>query len=263
MQANSLRKYGHPPFSVLVVHGGPGAPGSIAPVARELADELGVLEPLMTTPSLEGQVEDLRTIIERDGDPPVAIVGASWGAMLGLIFAARYPELVRKLVMVGSGVYEARYAVEIDRTRLERLSDEERRHLATLETALDDADVADKDALVAQIGLIMNRADTYDPLSPEPEEMQVSYECFQRVWQEASDLRARGGFLELGRRIQCPVVAIHGDYDPHPAEGIREPLTPILRDFRFILLEHCGHEPWRERAARDPFFALLRAELRS
>jgi pimeloyl-ACP methyl ester carboxylesterase len=57
------------------------------------------------------------------------------------------------------------------------------------------------------------------------------------------------------------VVAIHGDYDPHPTEGVREPLSKVLKDFRFIMLEHCGHLPWIEREAREGFFELLRGEL--
>ena len=31
----------------------------------------------------------------------------------------------------------------------------------------------------------------------------------------------------MGRKIKCPVVAIHGDYDPHLAEGVREPLSRV------------------------------------
>ncbi len=65
----------------------------------------------------------------------------------------------------------------------------------------------------------------------------------------------------MGKRIECPVVAIHGDYDPHPPEGIQGPLSPILKDFRFILLKNCGHLPWIEREARDLFYKILREEL--
>src|SRR5712692_10060037 len=52
----NLRLYGQSPFTVAVLHGGPGAPGTMAPVARELATEWGVLEPLQTADSLDGQV---------------------------------------------------------------------------------------------------------------------------------------------------------------------------------------------------------------
>ena len=67
--------------------------------------------------------------------------------------------------------------------------------------------------------------------------------------------------MALCKRIQCPVVAIHGDHDPHPAEGVREPLHRVLKSFRFILLEDCGHKPWIEKRAKDKFFSILREVL--
>ena len=33
----NLRTYGEAPFNIAVIHGGPGAAGEMAPVARELA----------------------------------------------------------------------------------------------------------------------------------------------------------------------------------------------------------------------------------
>jgi hypothetical protein len=43
---------------------------------------------------------------------------------------------------------------------------------------------------------------------------------------------------------------------------VREPLAAVFKDFRFVLLKHCGHAPWIERRARDDFFRVLRNELR-
>jgi pimeloyl-ACP methyl ester carboxylesterase len=74
-------------------------------------------------------------------------------------------------------------------------------------------------------------------------------------------MRRSGELLALGKHIACPVVAIHGNFDPHPAAGVQEPLAQVLKDFRFILLNQCGHKPWRERQARDEFFAMLDREL--
>jgi len=45
-----------------IIHGGPGAPGSMATVARELASDWGILEPLQTVTSLEGQMQELREL---------------------------------------------------------------------------------------------------------------------------------------------------------------------------------------------------------
>lgn len=66
--------------------------------------------------------------------------------------------------------------------------------------------------------------------------------------------------LRLAKEVRCPVLAIHGDYDPHPAGAIKN-LSDVFRDFRFILLEECGHRPWLERHARDKFFEVLKAEV--
>jgi pimeloyl-ACP methyl ester carboxylesterase len=67
--------------------------------------------------------------------------------------------------------------------------------------------------------------------------------------------------LRLASEVQCPVVAIHGDHDPHPAAGVRDPLARVVPDLRFVLLERCGHTPWLERQARATFFEALEREL--
>jgi pimeloyl-ACP methyl ester carboxylesterase len=79
---------------------------------------------------------------------------------------------------------------------------------------------------------------------------------------DAVELRRSGELLKLGRQIQCPVVAIHGDYDPHPHEGIKKPLSTVLGNFRFILLKNCGHMPWIEKEAKGAFYEILKEELR-
>jgi len=71
------RTYGKAPFNIAVIHGGPGTGGEMAPVARELASGWGVLEPFQTAVSLEGQIEELRTILEKYGDLPVTLIGFS------------------------------------------------------------------------------------------------------------------------------------------------------------------------------------------
>lgn len=261
----NLRPYGVAPYTVAVLHGGPGAPGSVAAVARALSDEWGVLEPLQTRDSAEGQIEELRAVLEDAAQLPVALVGHSWGAMLGLLFTGRYPRMVRKLVLVGSGVFTEEAAQGIGPTREARMSEAQRAREAELVAALDDPAGADKDAIMAEMGALSEAIDSYDPLDGvehEDDALPVSYVVYTRVWSEAQALRARGGFLEAASHVTCPVVALHGDYDPHPVAGIRETLAPLLRDFRFILLERCGHTPWHERYARDVFYRMLREELR-
>jgi pimeloyl-ACP methyl ester carboxylesterase len=257
----NLRIYGKAPYRVAVIHGGPGAPGEMAPVAGELSALYGVLEPLQTKTTVDGQVEELAMVLKGHGDLPITLVGYSWGAMLSYIFTARYPAFVKKLILVSSGPFEASYASGIMETRLGRLSEEERASFDELSKAQDDPTNSDKNATFAQLGELIAKADAYESLPHENDAVECDVALFESVWQEAAELRRSGTLLELGRNIGCPVVAIHGDYDSHPADGISTPLARVVSDFRFILLERCGHHPWYERYAREPFYAILKREI--
>lgn len=255
------RRYGTAPFRLVVVHGGPGAPGGMAPVARELASRGGVLEPLQTADSVQGQVEELRSMLKNIADGPYQLIGASWGAWLSLILAAQYPALVSKLILVGAGPFEEWYATDIMALRMSRLSPDDRNRAETLIKHLERAHADSGDQALGELGTLLSRTDAYDPVPAEAEAVQCDAAIYHKVWTEANELRRSGALLELTSRITIPVVAIHGDYDPHPSAGVREPLGRTLQDFRFIELTECGHEPWRERRARGPFFAALVAEL--
>ena len=96
----NVRTYGKAPFTVAVIHGGPGAGGEMAPVARELAYDRGVLEPIQTATSLHGQVKELRRVLENHADIPAILIGFSWGAWLSFLVTSRYPALVKKLLLI-------------------------------------------------------------------------------------------------------------------------------------------------------------------
>jgi len=131
--------------------------------------------------------------------------------------------------------------------------------LSRLETADEEA----KKPLFAQFGQLFAAADAYEWIPHAPVDIDARPDIYARVWPEAAELRANGQLLNEGRKICCPVVAFHGDYDSHPADGVREPLKTVLNDFRLIVLPKCGHEPWFEKHARDTFFRLLTEEIAS
>jgi pimeloyl-ACP methyl ester carboxylesterase len=257
----NYRTYGKAPFGIAVLHGGPGAAGQMQPVALKIAHNWSVIEPLQTASSLAGQVEELRNVLEKKGDLPVILIGSSWGAMLGYIFSANYPEFVNKLILVGSAVYEEKYATGIEQTRLNRLNSKEQKEALTIINALRDPEIRDKDNLLARLGRLFYRADAYHPYKLGSEKLTIKYEINKNVWNDAVKLRSSGELLELGKKIKCPVIAIHGDYDPHPAEGVKEPLSRVVKNFQFILLPGCGHLPWIEKEVRDKFYQILNYHL--
>ncbi|MCF8061302.1 MAG: alpha/beta hydrolase [Deltaproteobacteria bacterium] len=255
------RMYGKPPCTAAVLHGGPGACGEVAPVARELGRRRGVLEPMQQAVSVEGEIRELEGLLEAHARPPVTLVGFSWGAWLAWLFAARFPSRVHKLILVAAGPFEDAYAAGISDVRFSRLRPEEQTEAGRLMDVMDHPGAGEADAAFARLGKLLERADAFDPVPGAAEPIRPRLELFQRVWPEAAEMRKSGALLELGAQIACPVVAIHGDHDPHPAEGVRKPLSLVLDDFQFILLERCGHRPWIERHARDAFFRALESSV--
>ncbi len=255
------RKYGTSPYNVAVIHGGPGAPGTVAELARGLSDKNGVLEPLQTSMSIDGQVSELRKILKKQGKLPVSLVGHSWGAWLSFILAARYPSYVKKLILVASGPFEERYASAIMKTRLDRMSESEIGEYLRLSSSMSDPSVANKNHVFAKFGKLISAADSFDLVPYEGVYAGFRHDVNKSIWNEASYLRKSGKLLSMGEDIRCPVVAIHGNHDPHPFEGVKEPLSKVVRDFRFILLENCGHYPWQEKHAAEEFYLVLEKEL--
>ena len=124
--------YGRKPYKIALVHGGPGAAGSLHCVAQILAETFGVIEPYQSAHSVSGQIEELHTQLCGAQAGDIVLLGHSWGAWLVLLYTARYPELVRKVVLVGAGPLEVHYVPEIMQRRLRRLDHSEKEHFARL-----------------------------------------------------------------------------------------------------------------------------------
>jgi pimeloyl-ACP methyl ester carboxylesterase len=256
-----MRKWGQAPFKTVLLHGGPGAAGEMAPVARELSSSrYGVIEPFQSQATIQGQIDELKDVILKHAAAPVTLAGYSWGAFLAFMFAAQNPELADKVILISCGPFEDSYANRIMPTRRGRLTPEQRSELDHLFEKLR-AEKGNRDSTLARLGSLIAQADAYDPIEHEENECEVRFDIHQSIWDEFTKIRSSGRLIDDAARITCPVVAIHGDYDPHPADGVRLPLTQVLMDFRFMLLEKCGHCPWYERHARTEFFKLMEAEL--
>lgn len=251
------RLFGDTPFSTVLVHGGPGAAGEMFPVAVELGKNFGVLEPFQTKYNIAEQVRELVRIIKNQATPPVNLVGYSWGAWLSWITAAEYPDLVKKLILVSSGPFDPEYVEQMNRTREERWSERDKQNLKSLMEKMKSPETKDKKEVFGEFGKIFEKSDLYEPVKVRESMLDPDPKIYNSIWPEADKLRASGELLELGKKIKCQVAVIHGDFDPHPWKGVKEPLEQVLDDFEFILLEKCGHTPWKEKFAGKQFFDYL------
>jgi pimeloyl-ACP methyl ester carboxylesterase len=263
MSLEPFRKYGQPPFNVVVVHGGPGAPGEMAPVAQELSNYFGVVEPFQTQKTIAGQVEELYKMIDEQCQTPVILLGHSWGAWLSCLFASEFPGTVKKLFLISAGAFDNDYNQNLMETRLNRLNDTERVFAEELLLRISQPGWNENIADFKRFGKLLEKADSFDPMEISDPVVEFQPHVFSQIWIEAAKLRSSGELLKSCRKIKCPVVAFHGNFDPHPYKGVIEPLSEIIRGFRFILLKNCGHYPWKEKQAKNDFFKILSEELKT
>jgi pimeloyl-ACP methyl ester carboxylesterase len=250
---------------VVVLHGGPGAPGSAAGLARELAGGFEVWEPLQRR---SGEVEltvDRHIADLRDVAPDAArIVGHSWGAMLGLAYAARHPDRVRALVLVGCGTYDETSRVEFERRfdeMLGRLGQQRRKELrAAMEHA---HDVAERDRALAARGELAAEVQSFELLPESDTPSSADAIGHEETWRDVLRRQAAGVDPQSFTAISAPVLMLHGNEDPHPGPMIRDRLRRYIPQLEYRAFARCGHEPWRERHAREQFLDLLRAWLAS
>jgi pimeloyl-ACP methyl ester carboxylesterase len=262
----NYRLYGEPPAVVAVVHGGPGAPGSVSSLAKQIPQRLGLtaLEPLLTATTVAGQTEELATQIRNCAQPPVFVIGHSWGAWLTYLLAHKHPELVRKALLIGSGAFDEKYVAELTARRNSRFTSDQANEYQRLIDQLMNAPVGAKDLLLARLGQLTAISDNYcvkDVPENRDEALNVSGDQYQTLWEEGARLRHEGYFSKIAPEISRPVRVIHGANDPTPIEGVVDPIRTRIRDLKWSELARCGHDPWKEECAKELFWHLVGEEL--
>lgn len=267
----AVRRYGESGPSVAVLHGGPGAPGSLASLAIELADEFRVLEPLQRRSgpvplTVDRHVADLASVLDDpELDAPVRVVGHSWGAMLALNLAAAHPALVDRVVLVGCGTFDEDARALHDRAMTDRLGSEGRREKERLKAAMAGASDDERDQLLAERGRQSAIAQSYellpDALDAAPTDLPLDARGHEETWNDVLRRQREGVDPGSFASIACPVLMLHGATDPHPGPATAATLRASIPQLTYVELARCGHAPWLERHARDRFLHLLREGL--
>ena len=253
-----VRAYGTSGPFVAVLHGGPGAPGYMAPVARELAHTFRVLEPLQRGAgdvllTVARHVEDLGEVLtSRCGEAQAVLAGHSWGAMLALAYAAAHPDRVASIVLIGCGTFDvaarARFRAIIDA----RMDDGLRRRVDRLTDDYRDAD--ERLRIRAELTLPLYSHDV-DPAAAGFEGCDAR--AHQETWDDMMRLQTAGVYPRAFEVIHAPAIMLHGAADPHPGSMIRASLEPYLPQLEYVEWERCGHYPWLEPVRDDFFHALV------
>lgn len=254
-----VRHYGDSGQVVLVLHGGPAAVGDVAPIAKGISGSFHAVEPWQRgsgaeTLTVARHIADLDAIVtDLGGDSPVAIVGHSWGAMLALCYAAAHPSRAGPIVLVGCGTFDQSSRRRMQATIEERMDDDVRDLIRQL--SIGPAGPAEQ---FIQTFRLTRHIFDYDPIGAyaEKEESEpFDLKAHDETWNDMRKLQDEGTYPKAFAAVESPVLMMHGHYDPHPGTMIRDSLLPYLHKLEYHEYERCGHSPWIEKSAREPFFS--------
>lgn len=259
-----VREYGETGPTVILLHGGPGAPGSMAPVARLLASEFHLLEPWQRASGPEPltvarHVQDLLDLVDaRCPSGAALLVGHSWGAMLALAFAAAHPDRAAGLALIGCGTFDTKSRADLLATLDGRMSVALRKTLLGLVES-----VPDPDARLAKTAELLLPIYAHDPVTTDLELGPCDARAYRESWDDMLRQQEKGVFPAAFTAITAPVLMLHGRDDPHPADSIRASLAAVIPHLEYREWRRCGHYPWIERHTQGEFAEALRDWLRA
>ena len=263
--------------TIVVLHGGPGfsleyLADDLAPLAARhtllLYDQRGAGRSSLVADSaaLAGErfVEDLEAVRRHFGLGHVTLLGHSWGAGLAALYAIRYPERVRGMLLVGAMPISRRGLAEAF-TKLEAKRDSAgRRRLHETRAAWRES-TGDATACRAYY------VEWFQPFLADPIMLKRTRGDFCAGTPEALRNKVasvdRFVFASLGdwdwapplRAVRARTLVLQGLADVFPPESGRAWVT-ALPNARLLLLDGVGHFPYLEApdrfaAAVDTFMA--------
>jgi len=246
---------------VLVLTGGPGFPGGLMePVAQMIAKKGRAILPDprgsgRSMPkedaaiTVEGSLSDFEALRNELGLKQWTVLGCSWGGMLALDYAAKFPGSLKALVLLDSGgtswasfgqafgdnitcrmTAEERAARRFWYQKEEYARNPQRAELELLRCILP-AYFYDRSKALPFLAGLKEGKESYNPAAGR---MDAEYD------------KGEGARIEALAKMRLPALILHGRQDPLP-EAVAMDLNRLLRGSRLILLDRCGHLAWLEQ----------------
>lgn len=270
-----IEEYGIGSKTIILVHGGPSLFGYMKSLGKQLAPSYKVIDYAQKgtyeSPgssnelSLDSHIDDLAKIIKDNSSKgKVVLLGHSWGASLSLLTVAQHPDLVEKVIVIGTAPLEEKTADVFSENLNRKFPKSVKVKLEKLDRKLELAKTdQDKNKLMQDRLKLIG---AYYHLNPKTEELMPSskwnYVTFlssiDSLWKKID----AGEIPALLKKVKISVIAFHGDSDPIPHQETFQFLKRNIGNLKTIKVEHAGHFPWLEETSKEKFLKDLCFEIK-
>jgi proline iminopeptidase len=239
---------------IIILHGGPGLDHTyLLPQFQELSkyhklifyDQRGSgksggkVDSLSIT--IDNFISDLEGLRKALHIQKMNLFGHSWGTLLGMYYACRYPEHVKSIILANTMGATSEFLLPFITNRESRRTSKDSAAILQIMSSNEfikrDPAVMDKFARIFFRSYFLNQslADSLT-LSFNNTTAQNLLTIFNLFGKFLSNYNIR----EKLKKLNCPVLIIHGDYDPIPLKYAAE-LNSIIKGSKFVVLKNCGH----------------------
>ncbi|MBZ5654748.1 MAG: alpha/beta fold hydrolase [Acidobacteriia bacterium] len=264
--------------AIIVLHGGPDFDHSyLLPELDRLSDSFRLIyydqrgrgrsadrvQPEDVT--LASDIADLEKVRQYFHLDSVVLLGHSWGAVLALEYALRYPERVSHMILMNPGPASTADYKQLRKEWLEKRADDMERRKAISATAA--YKEGDPDAVIAYYRI------HFKPALARPEDYEKVIARLRSSFTKEGILKARAiesrlmnetwsspeyDLLPKLKNLRIPTLVITGDHEFIPA-ATAEHITQAIPNARMVMLKGCGHFSYLEcpvavREQIDDFF---------
>jgi proline iminopeptidase len=248
---------------LVVVHGGPGLEHTyLLPWMEDLADRykvilydqrgLGRSTGSMDSSSInmDNFIADLDGLRSSFGIERVNLLAHSWGGLLAMTYAWRYPDRVRSLVLMSTVEPGIRYENEMRSNQLARRTPADS---LVLDSLINSEGLRTRDpAAVNRMMWISFRSTFGDTSLAHRIVVDFQPQTARNLGPIAALLMGPLGDYDFWERlsdITAPTLVLHGDADPIPIAMARE-LTDSIPNAQFVPIAGVGHFPFVEQPDR-------------
>ena len=267
--------------AIIVLHGGPDFDHSyLLPELDRLSDSFHLIyydqrgrgrsadrvQPEDVT--LASDIADMEKVRQYFHLDSVVLLGHSWGTVLALEYALRYPERVSRMILMNPGPASTDDYKQLRKEWLEkRANDMDRRKVIAATAAYKDGD---PDAVTAYYRI------HFKPAFARPENYEKFMARLSSSFTKEGILKARAvesrlmtdtwsnpeyDLLPKLKSLKIPTLVISGDHEFIPA-ATAEHITQAIPNARMVTLKDCGHFSYLECtvAVREQIDAFFRAK---
>ena len=245
---------------VIVIHGGPGMDqGYLLPGMAALAkkhqvvfyDQLGCGRSTATVIdeshiTINSFVEDIETLRKALKFEKVTIVGHSWGGMLAMYYAVKYPKNIKKLVLMNtvasSGIHD--FVEELEKRTLPSAGDFEKLKVSQEFINSDPQAIAQYYRLFFQYYFHNPKDLEKLNLQLEPKGAATGAKV-AKILEESIFVKYTDQHDDL-QKLKIPTLIIHGESDVIPMSAANS-MAHSIKGSKLVVLKNCGHFPYIEQ----------------